>query len=102
MFNAQALLVNGVIISSLTVTVTPAAATTSAAGSLTATVNYTATLTSLAPGIFGNYFTMVTGTSTATSSVPAYTNFFLLLDGSPSMGIGSTAAMRQRFPFAGR
>jgi Flp pilus assembly protein TadG len=92
MFNAQALLVNGVIISSLTVTVTPAAATTSAAGSLTATVNYTATLTSLAPGIFGNYFTMVTGTSTATSSVPAYTNFFLLLDGSPSMGIGSTAA----------
>jgi Flp pilus assembly protein TadG len=92
MFNAQAALVRGITISSLTVTVTPAVATTSAAGSLTATVNYTATLASIAPGIFGTYFTTVTGISQATSSVPAYTNFYLLLDGSPSMGIGSTAA----------
>jgi Flp pilus assembly protein TadG len=92
MFNAQAALVRGVTISSLNVSVLPAAATTSVAGSLTATVTYTATLASLAPGIFGTYFTTVTGTSTATSSIPAYTNFFLLLDGSPSMGIGSTAA----------
>jgi Flp pilus assembly protein TadG len=92
MFNAQAALVRGVTISSLTVTVLPAAATTTAAGSLTATVTYTATIPSLSPGILGSNFTTVSGTSTATSSIPAYTNFYLLLDDSPSMGIGSTPA----------
>jgi Flp pilus assembly protein TadG len=92
MFTAQAAQVKGATITSLSVSVTPAAATTTAAGSLTATVGYTATLTSLAPGFFGSFFTTVTGTSTATASIPAYANFYLLLDGSPSMGIGSTAA----------
>jgi Flp pilus assembly protein TadG len=89
MFNAQAGLVKGATISSLNVNVVNNAATPSAAASLTATVSYTATLTSLAPGIFGTYFTTVSGTSTATASLPAYTNFYLLLDDSPSMGIGA-------------
>src|SRR3981081_4883769 len=57
MFNAQAGLVKGATISSLNVSVVNNAATSSAAASLTATVSYTATLTSLAPGIVGTYFT---------------------------------------------
>jgi Flp pilus assembly protein TadG/uncharacterized protein YegL len=92
MFNAQATLVKGATISSLNVSVVPATATKSAAGSLTATVSYTATLTSVAPGFLGSYFTTVSGTSGATASIPAYANFYLLLDDSPSMGIGSNAA----------
>jgi Flp pilus assembly protein TadG len=92
MFNAQAALVAGATISSLNVSVAPTAPTSSSPGQLTATVTYTATLTSLAPGIFGSYFTSVGGTSTATSTLPAYANFYLLLDDSPSMGIGATSA----------
>jgi Flp pilus assembly protein TadG len=92
MFTAQAALVKGVTISSSSVTVVPAAATKSTAGTLTATATYTATLTSVAPGFLGSYFTTVSGTSSATASVPAYANFYLLLDDSPSMGIGSNAA----------
>jgi Flp pilus assembly protein TadG len=92
MFNAQASLVHSATISSLNVSVVPAAATSTAPGTLTAMVSYTATLSSLAPGIFGSYFTSVNGTSTATATVPAYANFYLLLDNSPSMGIGATSA----------
>jgi Flp pilus assembly protein TadG len=92
LFNAQASLVDSVTITSLTVNVTNNAATTSAAASLAATVSYSATITSLIPGFLGANFTTLNGTSTATSSLPAYTNFYLLLDDSPSMGIGATPA----------
>ena len=91
MFNTQAAQVTGTTISSLNVSVVPTAATSTAPGTLAATVTYTATVTSLAPGIFGTYFTSVKGTSTATATLPAYANFYLLLDNSPSMGIGATA-----------
>jgi Flp pilus assembly protein TadG len=92
MFNTQAATVHGVTISSLNVSVAPAAATSTSPGTLTATVTYAATLTSLAPGIFGSYFTSASGASTATATLPAYANFYLLLDNSPSMGIGASAA----------
>jgi Flp pilus assembly protein TadG len=85
MFNAQAATVKGVTISALNIGVVATAGI-----SLTATVSYTATLPSIAPGILGNNFTQVSGTSVASSSSPAYINFYLLLDASPSMGIGST------------
>jgi Flp pilus assembly protein TadG len=91
MFNTQAAAVTGVTVSSLNVQVTATAATTTAPGTLTATVAYSATVPSLAPGIFSN-FTSVSGTSTATATLPTYINFYLLLDNSPSMGIGATAA----------
>ncbi|WP_204349033.1 hypothetical protein, partial [Klebsiella pneumoniae] len=32
----------------------------------------------------------VTGSSSATSNLPAYIDFYLLLDNTPSMGIGAT------------
>jgi Flp pilus assembly protein TadG len=91
MFNAQAAPVKGATISSLNVSVVPTAPTSTAPGQLTATVTYKATVTSLAPGILGNYFTSVNGTATATATLPVYANFYLLLDNSPSMGIGATA-----------
>lgn len=87
MFNVQAAAVKGVTISTLNISVVPTAGI-----SLTATVNYTATLPNIAAGILGNNFTQVSGTSVASSSTPAYANFYLLLDDSPSMGIGSTPA----------
>jgi len=90
MFNAQAASVKGATISSLNVSVVPVASTSTALGTLTATVSYTATISSLAPGIFGSYFTSVSGTSKANATLPAYANFYLLLDNSPSMGIGAT------------
>jgi Flp pilus assembly protein TadG len=90
MFNAQAAAMKGVTISSLNVSVVPTPATSNVNSYLTATVTYTATLSSIAPGILGGNFTQVSGSSTASSAAPVYSNFYFLLDGSPSMGIGST------------
>ena len=92
MFNTQAASVIGVTISSLNVNVVATGATTSSPGTLTATVTYSGTLKSIAPSFFGSWFTSVSGTSTATATLPTYVNFYLLLDNSPSMGIGATAA----------
>ena len=92
MFNTQAAAVKEGKVSSLNVNVTASGATTTSPGALTATVSYTATLTSLLPGLLGSTFTSVSGTSTATATLPTYVNFYLLLDNSPSMGIGATAA----------
>jgi Flp pilus assembly protein TadG len=92
MFNAQAAAVPGVTITALNITIVPGstAAYNAGNGFLTATVSYTATLSSIAAGILGGNFTQVSGTSVATSAGPAFSNFYFLLDGSPSMGIGST------------
>jgi Flp pilus assembly protein TadG len=92
MFNAQAALMSGVTISSLNVSVTSTLATPTTPSGLTATVSYTAKITNLVPGFLGTNFTTVSGSSTATTSLPTYTNFYLLLDDSPSMGIGATPA----------
>jgi hypothetical protein len=92
MFKTQAAAVKNVTISLLNVNVAATGATTTSPGTLTATVSYTATLPSLAPNLFGSYFTQVSGKSIATATLPTYVNFYLLLDNSPSMGIGATAA----------
>ena len=89
MFNSQASLLSGVTITSLTVNVAPTSATASASAALTATVTYTATVTSFLPGILKSFFTSVHGTSVASASLPSYLDFYLLLDDSPSMGIGA-------------
>ena len=84
MFNVQAAAVKGVTISTLNINVVPTAGI-----SLTATVNYTATLPNIAAGILGNNFTQVRHVGRELDS-PVYANFYLLLDNSPSMEIGST------------
>ncbi len=43
-------------------------------------------------GVIGKTTMTVTGTSTATANMPLYIDFYLLLDNSPSMGVGATPA----------
>jgi hypothetical protein len=92
LFSGQAALLKGVSVTSLSVTVTPTAASQNSPATLTATVTYSATVNSFLPGMLGSFFTTINGTATATSSLPTYMDFYLLLDDSPSMGIGATPA----------
>jgi hypothetical protein len=43
-------------------------------------------------GLMGRNLLTVTGLSTATANMPLYIDFYLLLDNSPSMGVGATPA----------
>jgi hypothetical protein len=83
-FSSQAAHIQGVTVTSLNVSVsgTPT--------SITSTVSYSATVKSFVPGLLGTTFSKVGGTSTAATSLVAYSDFYLLLDDSPSMGIGAT------------
>lgn len=90
MFNTQAAQVSGVTITALNTAVTFTAATSTTPSTLTSSVSYTATIPSIVPGLIGSTFTTVGGASTASASLPSYINFYLLLDDSPSMGIGAT------------
>ena len=59
-------------------------------GNLQVSLNYRATV----PTNFGSLFHVpslaLSGSATAVAPVPAYANFYLLLDNSPSMGFGAT------------
>ena len=59
-------------------------------GVLTSTVSFTANVPTTFMGLVGKSTLTVTGTSVSTSSMPAYIDFYLLLDNSPSMGVGAT------------
>jgi len=81
----------GATITSLNVSVVNTAATSSAAASLTRPFSYTATLTSLAPGI---RYIFYNGKRTRPRLVTAGLHqFYLLLDDSPSMGIGANPSI---------
>ena len=58
----------------------------------TAEVAYSATVSNVFMGLGGISTTTVSGTVKATSAVPLYIDFYLLLDNSPSMGVGATTA----------
>ncbi len=90
MFNTEAALIRGVTVNSLTVNVVPTAANGNNPASLTATVSYSATVRTFIPGLLGSFFATISGTSTASSGMPTYIDFYLLLDDSPSMGIGAS------------
>ena len=60
--------------------------------SLLVTVNYTATIPTIFGALFGVPKMNLSGTASAAGQLPTYVNFYLLLDNSPSMGIGATAA----------
>ncbi|HVB89953.1 MAG TPA: VWA domain-containing protein [Beijerinckiaceae bacterium] len=60
--------------------------------SLFVTVNYTATLPTTFGGLVGVPTITIKGTSSSAGQLPTYVNFYLLLDNSPSMGIGATSA----------
>lgn len=54
------------------------------------TLSFSAELNTMFLGVIGKTALTVSGTSTATASMPLYIDFYLLLDNSPSMGVGAT------------
>jgi Flp pilus assembly protein TadG len=58
----------------------------------TAVVNYTASVPTAFMGIVGINNIAISGSSTAASAIPTYIDFYLLLDNTPSMGVGATPA----------
>jgi len=64
--------------------------------SLFVTVNYTATLPTTFGGLIGIPTMNISGTSSAAGQLPTYVNFYLVLDNSPSMGIGASDADIQK------
>lgn len=57
----------------------------------TITVSYTAQSVNNFPGVLGKQTWQITGSATARASSAPNMNFYLLMDDSPSMGIGATA-----------
>jgi hypothetical protein len=77
---------SGYTMNSLTPTVAKAGST------ITSTVQFSATLPTIFLGVMGKSSMTLTGSSTATVNMPLYVDFYLLLDNSPSMGVGATPA----------
>ena len=59
---------------------------------ITSTVQFSATVPTTFLGVMGKSAMTVTGTSTSTANMPLFIDFYLLLDNSPSMGVGATPA----------
>jgi Flp pilus assembly protein TadG len=76
--------VTGYTLNSRTPTVTKSGST------LTSTVTFSASMPTMFMGIVGQSAITLTGTSTSTANMPLYIDFYLLLDNSPSMGVGAT------------
>jgi Flp pilus assembly protein TadG len=68
------------------------AVVTKTGGTVTSVVTYSARIPTLFMGIMGFNTMTVSGSSTSTASMPLYIDFYLLLDNSPSMGVGATPA----------
>ena len=58
----------------------------------TAVVTYKASVPTAFMGIIGFNTIPISGSSTAASAIPTYIDFYLLLDNTPSMGVGATPA----------
>ena len=83
-FTAEAVNLNNVTVNSVTVTVTDSGS------GRTAVVAYKATKTNIFMGLVGIPSTTITGQSTAAAGLSTYIDFYLLLDNTPSMGVGAT------------
>ena len=83
-FNTQAVNLANVAVNSVSVTVTDSTS------GRTAVVSYTATKPNLFMGLVGIPNTTITGQSTAAAGLSTYIDFYLLLDNTPSMGVGAT------------
>jgi Flp pilus assembly protein TadG len=68
------------------------AAVAKASGKVTSTLQFSAQVPTTFLTIMGRNAMTVTGTSTSVASMPQYIDFYLLLDNSPSMGVGATPA----------
>jgi Flp pilus assembly protein TadG len=85
-FNANMNGVNGYTLNNMTATVTKTG------GTVTSTVRFSADVSTTFLNVIGKTSMTVTGTSTSTTTMPLYIDFYLLLDNSPSMGVGATPA----------
>ena len=59
---------------------------------INSTIQFSAEIQTTFLKLMGKDTVTVTGTSTATANMPLYVDFYLLLDNSPSMGVGATPA----------
>ncbi|KIZ36586.1 MULTISPECIES: Tad domain-containing protein [Rhodopseudomonas] len=59
---------------------------------LTAVTEFTADVPTMFLGVINKTVLTIGGSSTSTSGMPLYIDFYLLLDNSPSMGVGATKA----------
>ncbi len=75
---------------------TPAATVTRTGMTVTATVSFTAQVPTYFMGIMGYRNIALSGTSTASYSLPTYIDFYLMLDVSGSMSFPSTTAEQSR------
>jgi len=75
---------------------TPTATVSLSGTKMTATVSFTAKVPTYFMGVMGFSNTSVTGSSTASYTMPTYINFYLMLDVSGSMSFPSTAAEQAR------
>jgi len=85
-FDAAVAQIPGVTITSFQATVTPSVT------NMAVTVSYSAQVQTTLGSLMGVTSVSVGGTSTAQTHAPPYVDFYLLLDNSPSMGLGATAA----------
>jgi Putative Flp pilus-assembly TadE/G-like len=65
---------------------------TKSGGTVTSIVQFSANISTMFLGVMGKSEMNVTGTSTSTANMPLFIDFYLLLDNSPSMGVGATPA----------
>src|SRR5262249_36360779 len=61
-------------------------------GTVNSTVQFSAQVPTAFMGLFGKTSMAISGTSKASNSLPTYIDFHLLLDNTPSMGVGATTA----------
>ena len=68
----------------------PQATVTKSNGVVSSTVQFTAQVPAMFMKLFGKTSIPISGISKASNSVPLYIDFYLLLDNTPSMGVGAT------------
>ena len=85
-FNGNMSGVTGYTLNSMTPVVTKTAS------AVTSVVSFSADVPTMFLGVMGKSTMTVTGTSTSTANMPLFIDFYLLLDNSPSMGVGATPA----------
>jgi Flp pilus assembly protein TadG len=85
-FNAEAVNLSNVTITNVSATVADSTS------GRTAVVNYTATKSNIFMAALGIPSTTITGQATAAAGLSTYIDFYLLLDNTPSMGVGATTA----------
>jgi len=85
-FNGNMADVTGYTLNSMSATVTKTGS------AVTSVVNFSGNVPATFLGVMGMSSMTVTGSSTSTANMPQFIDFYLLLDNSPSMGVGATPA----------